>query len=121
WCESRHALSAAPIFTWLMANCPIQNCRSYQVIKLLATWKKSVRKIRNSRLEIAWASLGLAGPMANALIVDRTGKIYVTKRALPVIPLMVVMRNSLSPTHDSVFICLAATMMLRLRRYFVRG
>ena len=77
-------------------------------------------EIRHSRSEIASAFRGLAGPMANALIADRTGKISAITRALPAIPLMAVMPNSLSPMHDSVFICPTATMMSRLRRCFAR-
>src|SRR5438105_13260027 len=105
-----------------MVNCRIQNCRSYQATKLLAASKRSEKKqIQTSKLATVWLFHGLAGLMANAFIVDRTGKICAIERASPVIPLMAVMRNSPSPIHDSVFICLTAITMLRLHRCFAPG
>src|SRR6266481_1787640 len=121
-CESRLAQCAGPIFTSSMANYRIQNYRSYQVTKLLAASKRSEKKqIQTSKLATALAFRGLAGLMANAFIVDRTGKICVIERVSPVTPSMVAMPSLLLPMLDFVFVCLTIMMMSRLRRYFVRG
>jgi threonine dehydrogenase-like Zn-dependent dehydrogenase len=58
--------------------------------------------------------------IANAFIVDPTVKICAIERALPATPSMAVMRNSVSLMHDSAFIYLTTTMMLRLRRCYAQ-
>ena len=105
-----------------MANCRIQNCCSYQVTKLLVVSKRSEKKqIRNLKLATVLAFRGLAGPMANAHIVDRTGKICVIERVSRATRSTAVTPTSPSPTLDSVFTCLSVMMMSRLRRCFCAG
>src|SRR5262249_49509249 len=105
-----------------MANCQIRSCHSYWVTKLLVLSKRSEqRSLRNLRLATVFGFRGLAGPMANALIVDQVGKICAIERVSPATPSTAVTRSSLSPMLDSVFICLTATAMSRLLRCFAQG
>src|SRR4029453_17132035 len=90
----------------------------HQIVGYVEEMEK--KAIRSLKLAAVLAFHGLGGPMANAFIVDRNGRICAIERVSPVTLSTAAMPSLPLQMLDSVFICPTATTMLRSRRFFVR-